>query len=976
MAGRATARDEGHAPSGADVRSPRLVGREAESGQLATALAGSGALVLVEGEAGIGKSRLVREFLSSGVGHGHKALVAACPPLHQPFTLGPLVDALRQAADGVAGLRLSPLAGTLRPLLPEWVDLPAAPEPMQDAGASRHRLFRALAELLGRLGVSVLVVEDAHWADEVTLEFLLFVAAGPPQRLNLVVTYRPDEVTAVPLLRRLSSRLPAGRGTRITLRPLDVPATASLVSSMLGGELVSEAFAAFLHERTDGLPLAVEESVRLLHDRTDLVRHAGRWERRSLHELAVPPTVRDSVLERVQRLAPAARGIVQAAAVLTDPASEQSLIGMAGLAAGQAEPGLTAALGSGLLNEDERGLVSFRHILACRAVYEAIPPSERRRLHHRAARALRGVVPPPVAQLARHFREAGETREWRRYSEQAADLALAVGDEAAAAGLLHDLITRADLPPDVVLRLTVKVPLYGLAKHSCLTELADRLRSAIDSGCLTGVKCGEAHSLLGRILLNAKEYPPGVAELERAIPDLADRPVEAARAMVRLGWPGRTMWPADVHRAWLNRAAATVATASIPVADRVELTVNRATALLQLGDPAGWVLAEEIPEEAGAQQETQHIIRGCMNIGSSAVQWGKYDLARRKLMVGLALADEHDYPPLRFGILVTLAHLDWFTGRWEGLAERAAALMSIDESDPLGVLEAQLVGGLLALAGGEPAAEEKLQLVLDGLRQRGGVDDPLEVVAALAWLRLADSRVDEALALTEEPMQLVTTKNIWLWVADVAPPRVQALAAAGRCDEASDLVFAFTRGLRGHGAPAADAALATCRAIVAEGQGDTARAADLFDAAATAWDALPRPYDALRARHRQANCLLASGQDEAGLKLLAEAAKALSGLGAADEAAEAGRTLREHGVAAERPRRAGRPSYGDQISPREAEVLRLLVTGRTNREIADVLTVSPRTVASHIDSAMRKLKVSSRTALAVTAVEAGFAPGN
>src|SRR5579875_1986174 len=240
MAGRATARDEGHAPSGADVRSPRLVGREAESGQLATALAGSGALVLVEGEAGIGKSRLVREFLSSGVGHGHMALVAACPPLHQPFTLGPLVDALRQAADGVAGLRLSPLAGTLRPLLPEWVDLPAAPEPMQDAGASRHRLFRALAELLGRLGVSVLVVEDAHWADEVTLEFLLFVAAGPPQRLNLVVTYRPDEVTAVPLLRRLSSRLPAGRGTRITLRPLDVPATASLVSSMLGGELVSE----------------------------------------------------------------------------------------------------------------------------------------------------------------------------------------------------------------------------------------------------------------------------------------------------------------------------------------------------------------------------------------------------------------------------------------------------------------------------------------------------------------------------------------------------------------------------------------------------------------------------------------------------------------------------------------------------------------------------------------------------------------
>jgi DNA-binding CsgD family transcriptional regulator len=945
--------------------------------QLASALARPGALVLVEGEAGIGKSRLIREFLASADGRGRTALVAACPPVHQPFTLGPLVDALRQAAGRAQGLQLSPLAGTLRPLLPEWAaGLPAAPEPLPDASAARHQLFRALAELLGGLGVSVLVVEDAHWADEVTLEFLLFMMAGQPQRISLVVTFRPEEIAAVPLLRRLSSRLPAVGGTRITLCPLDVRATASLVSSMLGSERVSEDFAVFLHERTDGLPLAVEESVRLLYDRSDLIRHAGQWERRSLRELAVPPTVRDSVLERVQRLTPAARGIVQAAAVLTDPASEQGLITVAGLAAGQAEAGLTAALGSGILAEDERGLVCFRHALACRAVYQEIPFSVRRRLHHRAARALRGVVPSPVAQLARHYREAGEAREWRRYAEQAADLALAVGDESAAAGLLHDLITGAGLPPEVVLRLAGKVPLYGLSRHSCLGDLADRVRAAIDSGCLTRAKCGEAHSLLGRILLNAKEYLPGVAELEQAIPDLGERPAEAARAMVRLGWPGRTMWPAEVHRAWLNQAAATVATAGIPVPDRLELTVNRATALLQLGDPGGWALAEEIPEEAGAQQEMQHIVRGCMNVGSSAVQWGRHDLARRKLTAGLALAGQHDYPPLRFGMLVTLVHLDWFTGRWEGLAERAAALMSIDEADPLGVLEARLVDGLLDLASGQPSAEEKLQHVLDGLRRRGGVDDPLEAVAALAWLRLADGRTDDALAVTEQPMQVVTTKGIWLWAADVAPARVQALAAAGRCGEASDLVSAFAQGLHGGDVPAAAAALITCRAIVADGQGDTAHAADLFDDAATAWDTLPCPYEALRARHRQAGCLLAAGQNEAGLKLLTEAAQGLSDLGAAADAARARQTLREHGVLAERPRRAGRPGYGDQISPREAEVLRLLVTGRTNREIAGVLTVSPRTVASHIDSAMRKLKVSTRTALAVAAVEAGLAPGN
>ena len=918
MVGRSAAVNADRTPGPTNVRPPRMVGREAETGQLAAALARPGALVLVEGEAGVGKSRLVREFLGSVAGRRHKALIAASPPVHQPFTLGPLIDALRQAAVGARGLRLSPLAGTLRPLLPEWAaDLPSALEPLEDASAARHRLFRALAELLGCLGVTALVVEDAHWADEATLEFLLFMTVGQPQRMSLVVTYRPHDVPTAPMLRRLSARMPAsGADARIVLRPLDVSGTASLVSSMLDGERVSEAFAAFLHERTDGLPLAVEESVRLLHDRTDLIRHAGQWERRSLHELAVPPTVRDSVLERVQWLSPAARQILQAAAVITDPAGEQCLIGVAGLSAGQARAGLTGALGSGLLAEDERGLVSFRHVLACRAVYEGIPASERRRIHLRAARSLRGLTPLPVAQLARHFRETSESREWRRYAEQAADLALAIGDESAAAGLLHDLVVNAELPPDVIVRLVRKVPLYGLSRHALLNDLAGGLRSVLDGGTLTEAKQAEARSLLGRVLLNAGEYSLGVAELERAIPGLAHRPVEGARAMVRLGWPGRTMWPAAVHRRWLDRAATTVADASIPVGDHIELTVNRAAALLQLGDPAGWELAAEIPEVAAAPQQRQHITRGCMNIGDSAMQWGRYEQARERLTIGLALADEHEYPRLRLGMLVTLTHLDWFTGRWKGLAERSVALTTgLDESDPLGALEAVLVAGLLDVASGAAAAEEKLQQVLDGQRGHGAVDTPLEPAAALATLRVGDGRVADALALTEEPMQVVTTKQIWLWAANIAPVRVQALVAAGRCKEAASVVTAFGRGLRGRDAPAPRAALATCRAVLAEGLGEVEQAVGLFARAASAWDAMPRPYDALLARGRQGHCLLASGQDEPGLKLLAEVSKGLSDLGATGDAGRVTQTLREHGVQGERPRRAGRPSYGGRISP-------------------------------------------------------------
>ena len=131
-----------------------------------------------------------------------------------------------------------------------------------------------------------------------------------------MVTYRPGDVPAGSLLLRLSSRLPAGvTRLRIPLSPLDVTQTAQMVSSMLHGEPVSEGFARFLHERTGGVPLAVEESVRLLYDRADLLRRNGEWVRRRLADLQVSPTLRDSVLERVQRLSPEAQHVLRAAAV-------------------------------------------------------------------------------------------------------------------------------------------------------------------------------------------------------------------------------------------------------------------------------------------------------------------------------------------------------------------------------------------------------------------------------------------------------------------------------------------------------------------------------------------------------------------------------------------------------------------------------------------------------------------------------------
>lgn len=971
MGGRAvTEREIPDAPS---IRAPDFVGRDREMGALADALAAGPAVVLVEGEAGIGKSRLIQEYLACASARENRALVACCPPLRTPLTLGPVVDAARQATDSLATLELTDLGGALRPLFPEWAnDLPPALEPVSDATVARHRVFRALGELLSSLAVNLLVVEDAHWADEATVEFLLFLVARQPRPVNLLVTFRPEDVPDGALLPRLFRHAAGGSGVRLTLRPLDVAETARLVSSMLDDMPVSGRFAGLLHEHTDGLPLALEESVRLLHERADLRRFGAEWMRHRLDDIAVPPSVRDAVLERAYGLGPDTQAVLRAAAVLAEPSPEGMLAVVARLQPGPARQGLCAALSSGLLTMDCPGgqrLVSFRHALAARAIYEATPVPERQEMHLGAGQTLEQSSPLPLALLTRHFHEANETDKWRYYAERAADQALAAGDQARAATLLYDMVSAGGTSPGELARLVRKIPLNALSGYACLGDLTQCLRSVLSTEALTPALRAEIGFLLGRILLTADDYEAGLDELERAIPHLTHRPVDAAHAMIGLGWPSLTLWPARAHRRWLDRAAAAVDL--VPSGDRLALLVDRATALLKLGDEAGWAAAAELPGGETTSGESLEVVRGFLNTGYAVMLWGRYGESARRLTAALDLAGTHGFILLRDMTLVSRAHLDWFTGSWTGLADRLAVLGTGDDTEPMARLEARLVAGLLDMAQQpQEAGEESLRLVLAESQRYGVLDMTLEPAAALARLQLRKGYIEDALELTQDPIRVIETKEIWIWATDVAPVRVQALCAADRDAEAAELIAAFARGLRGRDAPGPRAGLATCRAMLADARGEHDRAAGLFANAAAAWAALPRPYEGFLAGERQAHCLIAAGRRDSGLVKLTDVMRGLSELGASGDAARLARSLREHGRATHRPG-AGRPSYGSRLSPRELAVVRLVITGQTNQEIATALFLSPKTVARHIDSAKRKLQVTSRTTLAVKAVEAG-----
>ncbi|WP_089006297.1 ATP-binding protein [Micromonospora viridifaciens] len=890
-------------PDRVSIAVPRLVGREREFAEVSAALDVPAAVVFVQGEAGVGKTRLVDEALAQRERPG-RVLRTACPALLQPFTLGPLVDALRIAVDAGADHSLSALAGDLRPLFPEWAEwLPPMPEPADDPAMARHRVFRAVTELLDLLAVELLVVEDVHWADEATLEFLLLLACGPPPRPGILLTYRPEDVPRDSLLPRLTTaQLPHGRSVRIALEPLPLDDVARMVSSMLGGETVSGAFAAFLLERTAGLPLAVEESMRLMWNRGDLVRRGDAWARHRITEIDVPPTVRDAVLARAAGLGDAARAALRAAAVLTETSSESTVLAvMSGDPAGRIS-GLAEAVASGLLAEDAAGMVSFRHMLACLAIYEAIPMPERRAMHLRASRALADASPAPLAQLTRHAKEGGDAKAWGAYAELSADRALESGDGSTALVVLHDLLVHGTPAAGDVVRLTDKYPFGLLSGHERYAELLAALRRVVDSGAASPAEEAEIRFQIARLLTQMEAFEDARSEMERALPGLGHNPPKAARAAMYLGLLSYgTSTPARELLHWL-RQASRIPTDAMSEADRLSMVVGLASGLLVLGEEDGWAEAAKIGDDAATTAERMAVSAGKLNVGEMAVIWGRHDEARRALMTVIDLAARHGFDKDDRLARATLALLDWVSGDWEGLAERAKELAGDEELlQPVSRLAPATVVGLLQAARGErDQAEQTLRAVLRRADELGGAESSIGPASALAGIRLAAGDVEDVLRLTEAPIAFLAGKGNWIWATDLAQVRVEALLAAGRTAEAIELIDAFERGIEERHAPAPRAALAVCHALVLALDEPLAAAA-AFEQAAAAWQAIPRPYDTLRSREAQASCLVRAGATESGVALLTEVFAALSELGARATAERVRGELRAHGAPVKRP---------------------------------------------------------------------------
>ena len=408
-----------------DVLCPVVVAREEEisalEDALLSALRGDGGVVLLGGDAGMGKSRLARELSQRALRLGCIVMTGACSEADLSLPYLPFLEAVGNHLSAVdldrLGARLGTSAEELAHLFPQLGrPATASGDPMQ----GKLRLFEALLALLrdaaGTQGL-LLVLEDLHWADPATREMLDYLTRRLRSTPVLVLaTYRTDELHRKhPLVPTVQGWKRSGQASVIELSPLAPEGVAAMVLAIFDEKEISDEFRDFLHERCEGNPFVVEETLRDARDRGHIFQTAEGWDRADIAELRlrIPKSVRDTILLRLERLALGEVEVLSAASVIGRSCDLSTLCAVTGRDADAVLAALQECVHQQLLEEDERslGAFRFRHALTQEAVYEDMVVPRRQQFHRRVVEALRALPGRPAIELAHHMLLAGNYEE-------------------------------------------------------------------------------------------------------------------------------------------------------------------------------------------------------------------------------------------------------------------------------------------------------------------------------------------------------------------------------------------------------------------------------------------------------------------------------------------------------------------------------------------------------------------------------------
>ena len=460
-------------PADRTVICPVLVGREraldAAHQLLDRARSGTGSVLLIAGEAGIGKSRLLRETVTTARELGFVTLRGACFEGDRTVPLAPLLDLVRElmataSASAVAHM-LAPAGAELVRAFPELESVFSESAPIEalDPEQERRRLFRAVSEAIARLGRTqpvLLTIEDVHWSDEASLELFLHLARRiSAQPVALVLSFRSDEVA--PALERLLADLDRTRiAVDLRLRRFSASELSTMLEAIFDGAAPGGGFAETIYELTDGNPFFVEEVLKAMVSAGEVARRPdGAWQARPLARIQPPRTAVEAVRRRLSALTVPARDVASVAAV----AGRRFDFTLLQALTGHDERALLALIreliSAQLVAEESPDRFAFRHALTREAILGELLARERSALHRLVADALLKLGGPPDAHIEALAYHAYGARDWTlalEASVRAANHALSLYAPREALAHLDrglDAAIQSGVTPGAALRL-------------------------------------------------------------------------------------------------------------------------------------------------------------------------------------------------------------------------------------------------------------------------------------------------------------------------------------------------------------------------------------------------------------------------------------------------------------------------------------------------------------------------------------------
>lgn len=953
---------------------PRLLGREAEMRRLADLVGGvadgSGRVVLISGEAGIGKSRLAAESLVLARESGFLTLRGSAHPLHAGLAYAPLVEALGPYLTGLDPARLLELVTGLDDLshLFPALQLPT-PASLGDPALERTRLFEAVTQLLGALarrGPVALFVDDLHWADPATVELIHYLARSVNgHRILLLVTLRGSELTATgPLSAFGESMRRLDAAVELRLEPLDDPTVTQLVSDILGAEppaLLVEA----VTKRVAGVPLFATALVGQLIESGGLARTHGRWTVRADALELLPTIVRDTVLARLTRLDATDRRLLELIAVAGEVASERLLRAVWPHDADAFDESLRRLVTDRLVVEHENAggvRCEVVHPLYAEVAYAELTETYRRRTHAAVATALELRRPGAVVALAPHYLCAAELLDPVRTKEVLAGAgrrALDLHAAPEAARYLRAALERAEALDDRS-DLPGLWQALGEAYQRC-GEL-DRASQAWRDGIIAAQEQADAPTEGGlHHRLALLEWDRGNTALAEEVLSLGRDADPAAgrwaldQLCIRVMLMSRQRGDAQ-RKAEAQLTAFAKRSPDSPMAELAIHIVDAYTAFQEYDVLGARKHAEDmLPQalEADAAWAAGSALR-LIALASAAV--GDLTASRDHAEECVRVAHETGVPALECSARVTLAAVHYLVGDWERAREQTEQALALARRSGAGrPLAGTLSWRGILLAGRGDLSEARACLVEAKEAYGGGLAGDGIIAAGLAATEAAigrGSRADLPMDWGPEEIPINTA---------VPPPVHHMVLAAGRL-ESGDIAGAsrLTRRIRaiGRGGAGLPCAIADrLEGQIARTRGDTESACRLLTAAAARLDALGVPVEAAVARLGWAETVAETEPERAAAAASACLAE-FERVGARPMVDRTRRLLRALGV-----RTTARPGSG-ALSQRESQVVRLVAEGLSNGEIAARLFLSVRTVETHLHHVYARLGLDSRVALA------------